>query len=153
MKKIIAIGITSMFFLIVFASINIRANSPPNAPLINGPKEIKKLSQPTYTFTATDPDGDDVMYQIVFNEGWFIWWEGPYESGESLEKTAPVVLGKSTYIITAKAKDEYGAESQKTTLEVTIVKSKFIVYNILTKFFEKNLNLVFLINPYKFFDW
>lgn len=94
-------------------------NNPPSAPTITGPASGKANTNYSYTFTATDPDGDTLQYYIDWGDGTTTNWVGPYNSG------APVVLGhtwtvKGTFTITGKARDQHGAEGPTGTLTVTM---------------------------------
>jgi hypothetical protein len=97
----------------------IMTDRPPNTPTINGPSEGKPGNSYLYTLTTIDPDGDMVYYYIDWGDNTSSGWVGPYNSGA----TASVHhqwAEKGTYIIQAKAKDSFGAESGWVTLEVTM---------------------------------
>ena len=51
----------------------ITINQLPNAPTIDGPTSGSAGTSYTYTFTATDPDGDDVKYYIDWGDGDTEW--------------------------------------------------------------------------------
>jgi len=94
-------------------------NNPPSAPSITGSTNGTAGNTYTYTFVTTDPDGDNVSYFIDWGDNNSSGWLGPYDSG--LEKTASHSWSqKGTYTIKAKARDIYGAESDWTTLAVTM---------------------------------
>jgi hypothetical protein len=99
-------------------------NDAPNAPDIQGQIQGKPGVIYEYTFIATDPDGDDLYYNIC--------WEGcsgetqtigPYTSGE-----AAVVsyswTAQGNYVICAKAEDVYGVEGPEGTLSITMPLNK-----------------------------
>ena len=79
-----------------------------------------------YIFTSVDPDGDDVYYWILWFDGCpGIYWERPYNSGQTVGH-AYTYENQGNYSITAKAKDEFGAESDWATLEESMPKNKMI---------------------------
>jgi parallel beta-helix repeat protein len=97
-------------------------NLPPNKPSINGPISGKPGVEYDYSFVTHDPDDDDVKYVIDwYTTGEFIetaW----YESGEKI--ILPHTWQKGTFIISARAIDSYGGESEWGTLTVTIPRYK-----------------------------
>jgi parallel beta-helix repeat protein len=57
-------------------------NSPPEAPIINGPSKGKSQIEYNYTFSSLDPDGDDIFFFIYWGDGMVYPRVGPYSSGE-----------------------------------------------------------------------
>ena len=122
-------------------------NQPPSAPEIDGPtvkpvpRPLPKPGEPwNYTFKSTDPDGDNVSYCIDWGDG-DTEWTGQYPSGEEItvEHTWDE---EGTFIIKAKAKDIYGAESDWGYLEVTMPKNKPFNINLpFPRFLEQSLHL------------
>ena len=94
-------------------------NEPPGAPSITGPTSGNAGEEYEYTFTTTDPNGDDVYYYIDWEDGQVEEWIGPYTSGVEVT-LCHTWSEQGTYTISAKAKDVYGAESEWGTLEVTM---------------------------------
>jgi C1A family cysteine protease len=98
-------------------------NHPPEKPTLTGRQRGKNGTAYSYTFSATDPDGDDVYYYLNWGDDyWFggaVGWIGPYKSGQdiTLEKTW---VEKGNYTVRVKAKDRYDAKSDWSTLEVTM---------------------------------
>jgi len=84
-----------------------------------------------------DPEGDSLNVWWDLGDGTNTSWLGPYDSGE------PICANHSwseegVYIIKAKLKDPYGAESDWATLEVTMPKSKLISIPLfLHRFFQR----------------
>ena len=89
-------------------------NHPPETPTLTGRQNGKNGTAYSYTFSATDPDGDDVYYYLNWGDDyWFggaVGWIGPYKSGQeiTLEKTW---VEKGNYTVRVKAKDQYDAKS------------------------------------------
>jgi len=113
-------------------------NLPPQKPSISGPSFGKINEEQTFCISSVDPDEDQIYY-------WFDWgddsdsgWLGPYKSGEEII-LSHIWTEQDNYIIKAKAKDSYGAESDWTTLEVSIPKSKII--NPFERFLENHPHL------------
>ncbi|MFE3845851.1 hypothetical protein ACFL1L_03205 [Thermoplasmatota archaeon] len=98
-------------------------NEPPNKPIIDGPTTGKVNSNLFYTFSAIEPEGEDVYFYIDIYDGSIPWWVGPFESGE--EYTLGINWGdEGTYLIGVKARDIHTAESEWATLEISIPKNK-----------------------------
>lgn len=106
--------------LIVTVSTNNPNNDPPNTPDISGQMQGKPGVEYEYTFVATDPDGDDLYYNVCWEGGGSeTQTYGPYLSGEVV-KISHSWPKQGKYIICAKAVDVYGAEGPEGTLEVTM---------------------------------
>ena len=118
----------------------------PDAPEIYGPLSGKVGVEYNYTFVATDPNDDDVYYYITWGDGTFEKWIGPFGSGEE------VILShtwteKSSYCITAQAKDTNGLIGPWGTLMVTMPRNKNRIINfnsLFLRLFEQFPN-IFLI--------
>jgi hypothetical protein len=110
-------------------------NNPPEKPTIDGPTSGKPGTAYTYTFCTTDPDGDDVSYYVDWGDGTTTDWTTPSASGVNVTVSHKWTK-KGTYTIKAKAKDIYGAESDWTTLSMSIPRT--ISINVfLQRFFER----------------
>jgi C1A family cysteine protease len=100
-----------------------KVNHPPSTPKLTGRKNGENGTSYRYTFSTTDPDGDNVQYYLNWGDDyWFggaAGWLGPYKSGQkvTLEKTYPI---KGNYTIRVKAMDQYGAKSDWAVLPVTM---------------------------------
>jgi len=101
-----------------------RNNNPPDTPTIEGPTNGKVGDTLEYIISTNDPDGDQVYYWISWFEGCpGIYWDGPYNSGESITKSH-TYDEQGTFTISVQAKDVYDAESDWVTLDVTIPRSR-----------------------------
>ena len=105
-------------------------NNPPNSPIITGPNSGKTGETYPYSFTATDPDNDDISYYIDWGDGSNSGWKGPYSSGTSINLSHSW-SNDGSFSIKAKAKDGQGSESTYTTLQITMPKSKMLFNNII----------------------
>jgi hypothetical protein len=86
----------------------ISENHPPNAPEIRGPMYFIPTKLYNYTFNATDPDADNVSYEIDWGDGTSEKWIGPYASGEEIIRSHTYFITHTT-LIKARAKDTQGA--------------------------------------------
>ncbi len=131
--RVLAVGIIVLFIGVgihpVFANVVNKSlvddNHPPYAPAIDGPK-LGRPGTHEWTFCATDPDGDNVSYQIDWDDGTYENWTDFYPSGE-------VITRRHTYNIygdfelDAYAKDIHGLIGPKGTYPVIMTKSKHTV--------------------------
>jgi outer membrane protein assembly factor BamB len=98
-------------------------NEPPYAPDIWGPSTGKPDMEHNYTFSTIDPDGHEVYYFIDWNDSTYEEWIGPYFSG------LDVIIGhnwteQGTYLIKTKVMDIYGADSDWSTFQVSIPRTR-----------------------------
>jgi len=100
-----------------------RYNSPPEKPIINGTTFGKVHTYITYGFKSTDPEGDDILFYIDWDDGFAVRNIGPFPSGEEAFYYHYWPYW-GVYNIKAKAVDIYGAESDWATLEVSMPKNK-----------------------------
>jgi hypothetical protein len=98
-------------------------NDPPDSPSIVGPSKATAGESCSYSFTSTDPEGQNVYYYIKWGEGSNNGdWDGPHPSGYTLSSNHTWgTMG--TYAVKVKAKDTYGSESDWSTLVVSIPKN------------------------------
>ena len=94
-------------------------NSPPAPPVIQGPAKGKPGVTYLFSFTATDPDEDNVFYFVDWGDNATTGWIGPYVSGATIHQSHAWTT-KKTYTVKAKAKDTNGAESNWSTFQVTM---------------------------------
>jgi hypothetical protein len=115
-----------------------RLNDPPNKPTIDGPKHARAGVEYDYTFTATDPENDDLEYYISWGDGEIEDWFGPFESGEEVIRSHSWVE-QDVYRIKSKVRDVYGDESEWGYLQVTMQKNK----NSQSSYFLSFLQMIF----------
>ena len=108
--------------------VTITDNTPPNTPTITGPTNIKPLIEYKYTIVATDPEDQDLKYDIDWGGGSGASGLGPYKSGEEVY-LKHAWKSKGTYTIKVRARDTAGAESAWATLEVTVSLSRSRILN------------------------
>jgi hypothetical protein len=85
-------------------------DEPPNVPTIDGLARGKAGGAYDYDFVTLEPDSDKVYYFIDWGDNNNSSWIGPYSSGVLISESH-TWSKNGTYIIKAKAKDSYGAES------------------------------------------
>ena len=124
-------------------------NISPNTPMITGPTDGKVRIEYKYTIVATDPNEDDVYYDIDWGDDTTSGWIGPYPSGEEVT-ISHAWSEQETYTIKVKAKDDFDAESDWATLEISMPKTKPYLnrpfLNILENFIERFPLLARLLN-------
>jgi len=106
-------------------------NNPPNTPNINGPLNGKVGIEYEYCIdTAVDPDGNSVYVYWEWGDSEYNDWDGPYASGEEI-CASHTWDEEGTYVIRAKLRDEFGAESDWGELSVTMPRNKFVYKSFL----------------------
>ncbi|UCF49471.1 MAG: hypothetical protein JSU91_06915, partial [Thermoplasmatales archaeon] len=104
-------------------------NQAPSAPVITGPTSGKTGTSYPFTFTSTDPDGDQVSYYVDWGDSTNTGWFGPYASGATQTKSN-TWSSQGNFTIQAKAKDVHGAESGWSSHIVNIPRTRS-EYNLL----------------------
>jgi outer membrane protein assembly factor BamB len=108
-------------------------NNPPDAPTIDGPTGVPPGTY-EYKFKAIDPDGDNISYTIDWgdaNSDETVF----YNSGEEVT-VIHTYSSRSSYIITAYAKDEHGliGPTETNPVEISMDKS---TNNVLFRLLER----------------
>jgi hypothetical protein len=93
-------------------------NTVPDTPTITGKTQGKIDTLYTFTFTTNDPENDNVTYEIDWGDN-TSQVTGSYASGEGA-RISHIWGIKGTYIIQARATDQYGAQSTWGILTVTL---------------------------------
>jgi len=114
--------------------IHIVVNNPPNTPTIKGLTSGKVGASYDYTIVAEDSDNTYIWYYIDWDDGSNTGWVGIYISGQEMI-ISHIFNEQGTYIIKAKAKDIYAAESNWGTIQVKIPRN-FSMDNPILRFFE-----------------
>jgi len=89
-------------------------NNPPDVPTIDGPLGGKLGVELCYIFQSIDPDDDDVMYIIDWDDGTFT--ETNYYQHDLPIEVCHTWYRAGTYFLRCKAKDVYGGASEWRTL-------------------------------------
>jgi len=109
-------------------------NGRPLNPVIKGPTSGKKGENYVYTISSIDPNDDNITFCIDWGDNTGEKCFGPYKSGEEVIVDY-IWNDRGIYVIKVKSRDEYGAESDWTNLEVSMPKLKS--NNILQRLIEK----------------
>jgi hypothetical protein len=122
-------------------------NQAPDAPTIMGPSNVKVGVVHTWSFTSSDPEGENITYYVDWGDqcGGAQWF-GPFPSGETLNVTHTYLV-KNTFIINALARDAEGAESNMTYFPVKIPKcdsGDFLWLGV----FERLFNRLIVFHPF-----
>ena len=101
------------------------SNNPPDNPIVSGTNNGKKGVYYEYTISGLDPEDNPVFYFVDWGDGSNSSWRGPFASGETL------ILRHSwdamgSYTMKARAMDVFGAESDWTTLPITMPRHSFL---------------------------
>jgi hypothetical protein len=113
-------------------------NDPrPNKPVISGQISGKPGVSYPYTFISIDPDDDDVSYYIRWGDGEVTNWTTFQASGPPGYSESHSWDTQGTYIIQAKSKDIYGAESDWAEFTVTMPRNKAMTYPMFLRFLEQ----------------
>ena len=109
-------------------------NIAPFPPEITGPSAGKMFEPIFYNFTSTDPNADRVTYYVDWGDGTTNNWSPWQNTGENYWENHTWYIPVN-YTILAKAKDNYGLESDWSTFEILIPRTK-ILLNWFERFFE-----------------
>jgi len=116
------------------------SNDAPSAPDIDGTTSGTPGIEYDYSFVATDPNDDDVLYFIEWGDGTTTGWIGPYASGQEIVESHSW-SSKGSFTITAKAKDTNENEGLPGTLDVSIPRTRNFQSRLILRFskifFEK----------------
>lgn len=117
--------------------LTVNINQEPNSPTINGPKSGRFLKEYTYEFYSDDIEGDNVSYYVDWGDGTYTEWTELYNSGEKINLKHSWNK-QGDYIIKAKVKDEYDAESNWSNFSIAMPKNKQIaMYFMFSKLVEE----------------
>jgi len=114
------------------------ANQPPENLTISGPSSGKVGDECHYSFSAVDPEKNNISYYIDWDDDSHPGWTWYKPSGEEIY-SSHIWTKTGTYEIKVKAKDEYDHESDWATLEVTMPKNRLSNNPLFLQFMEKLL--------------
>lgn len=98
-------------------------NNPPEKPIIRGNATGEPNEVLSFDISTTDPEDDDVYFYIDWGDNTTSDWLGPYASEESITVTHSWEE-EGTFTVKVKAKDPDGAETDWTSLRVTMPKQR-----------------------------
>ena len=111
-------------------------NDPPEKPIIDGRKNGEPHQHYDYTFISTDLEDNPIWYYIDWGDNTSTGWLGPYTSYHQITLTQTWHEAK-VFIIKAKAKDVFDAESEWTTFEVNLPRNKIITNTLFLRWLER----------------
>ncbi len=131
------------FTFITFGSDQTENHGPYFPGNIDGESSGKINVEYEYSFSAIDPDGDDLIYYIDWGDDSDIEEAGPHYSGYKLSVNH-TWKEKGTYTLKIKAKDSHGLESNWKTLELNMakIKNKPYFHNLIFRFFKNYTNFL-----------
>ena len=97
----------------------------PNIPMITGDTNGIVGKEYTFTFSSTDPEDHNLYYYVKWGDDTNSAWVGEYQSGE-IATLNHIWHNEGAFIIQAKVKDIYGAESDWATFTMTVPRNKEI---------------------------
>ncbi len=133
-KKILGI-LVCLTMLMPALSMTAIANEPPSAPDIDGPTSGKPGTSYDYGLCSEDPEQDEITYCVEFGDGSGEVCAGPFPSG-TCATVSHTWSSQGTYTITVTAKDSNGAESDPSTLSVTMPRNRLIQFNFVMQFLQ-----------------
>jgi hypothetical protein len=98
-------------------------NNPPTKPTIIGPTSGRVGVEYTYTFVATDPEGDNVSYCIDWGDFTSVECTSECLSGQDVS-LSHTWSEKGTYKIIVMVRDVFDNEGDLATLEVSMSRSR-----------------------------
>jgi hypothetical protein len=126
--------------------IEIKDNQPPNEPTIDGETSCKLDTQYEYSFTAIDPEGDDIKFEIE-------WDDGDYTITDFVSSGTTVTKSHSwsntdDFTIRSRAIDEDGDSSGWTTHPIRASRTKTYEKHLYLRFLEKHTILHLLLQRF-----
>ncbi len=117
-------------------------NNPPGKPSIDGEVKGKIEEIYEYTFSAEDPEGDNISYFVDWGDGTDSGWQGPFPSGYEL-KLSHNWTEKGDYLIKSRARDKY-LNGEWSQLRIKMPKNKLFIFNfpLLNWLFEQFPNIL-----------
>lgn len=111
-------------------------NSPPDKPIINGPRTGIPEEKYLFSYLSNDPEGTDIWYRFKEDDDIPSKWYGPYRSGYNFTKERRW-WSEGVYTIYCQAKDVYEDESDWAEFTITIPRNKVIINSPLLMFLER----------------
>jgi outer membrane protein assembly factor BamB len=114
------IGSTGLYYgngLHAFGAIE--SNEPPNPPVIDGATKGDSGTEYVYKISSIDPDNNPVQFYVDWGDGTTNDWSYEQASGQRIW-LYHTWKNDGIYMIKAKSRDVLGAESNWTTMEITM---------------------------------
>jgi hypothetical protein len=91
--------------------IGCKKNRPPAVPEVSGPSVGKTGATLSYTFSSTDPENQEITYEVAWGDTSAVEWSPAYASGEQVTGTHSYP-DSGVYVVKVKARDAQLAESE-----------------------------------------
>ncbi len=102
-----------------FKIIKYEGGNKQEPPTIDGPTTGDPNVYYDYTFITDDPEGDDILLYVNWEDGYPDEWIGPYESGEEVVLSHKFPID-GLYNITARSQDSWGKSHSSPPYQVRI---------------------------------
>jgi hypothetical protein len=109
-------------------------NQQPDRPVINGQTNGIPERSYSYSFIASDPDGDDVYIKWDWDDDYKTLWHGPFQSGIKLSNSHSWSK-KGNYTIRVVVRDEYEAISIG-DLKINILRNRASSNTLFSRFLD-----------------
>jgi len=97
-------------------------NRPPTAPTVTGPDSIQMGTGGSWTATATDPDGNNLMYYWTIDGNWY--WTTPYVPSGTAKTLTYAFSTVGYHSIGVRARDSIGLWGEWTTKSIQVTTSE-----------------------------
>ena len=125
----------------------ITTNSPPDNPVVTCPEEVRRGETFNIKVLTIDPDGDNVYYRVRIGEA-YNEWKGPFPSGIEQELMFKFIVPVGTYDLEVQAKDIHDAESDWSSVSISVCRSRAIAGQFL-RLFQPHTNIFSLLKTLK----
>ncbi|KYK26685.1 hypothetical protein AYK20_08735 [Thermoplasmatales archaeon SG8-52-1] len=126
------------FYSYLYALEPVEGNSPPQKPIIEGPRKIRYYKEYTYMATSVDPDGDNISYFFDWDDDSNSGWTEFVPSGLSINRSHSwKYTGSDVFTIRVKTKDEHGAWSDWCRLNIKMPRIKALSNSQFFRFLEQ----------------
>jgi hypothetical protein len=88
-----------------------KKNQPPTVPEVSGPTTGYTGATLSYSFSSTDPENQDIAYEVSWGDTSTVEWSSAYTSGEEVTQTHSYV-DSGVYVVKVKARDGQLAETE-----------------------------------------
>jgi hypothetical protein len=124
-------------------------NEKPDTPIIEGPSTAEIGETCFYNVISTDPQGDDLYYEVRYSDDPSInIIGGPFKSGDKITFAHcwdDFYQDYNPFVIKVRAVDEQDHKSDWGEFEVKVTNAKVGVCNLLLQFLENHPNVITLI--------
>ena len=97
------------FYVDAVDSVQLMSNTPPSRPTVTGPSSGEVDVQYSFDVTSTDPNGDEVLYVVDWDDGSDLEVFGPFDSGSSAS-VSHTWSSAGSFDVRVMARDEFLAE-------------------------------------------